>query len=91
MPDETQYINRVVSKETWWEAYTLWPKEGRGHTHKCRTAKEAYREAVDMCERGFNDPPRVEVRIDQVTRESRIIDTPGIIQQAVMESLDTSP
>ena len=89
--DNTNYVNRVVSHETWWEAYTLWPNAGRGHTHKCHTASEAYREAVGMCDRGFNDPPRVEVRIDQVTRESRIIDTPGIIQQAVMESLDTSP
>ena len=88
MPSDVHYVNRVVFKKMWWEAYTLWPKEGRGETHKFHTAQEAYTAAVAMCDRGFNDPPRVEVRIDQVTRESRIIDTPDFIQEAVMERLD---
>lgn len=84
------YVNRVVYKKTWWEAYTLWPNEGRGDTQQFRTSEEAYKAAVGMCDLGFNDPPRVEVRIDKVTRESRKIDKPGAIHETIMEQLDTS-
>ena len=84
----TNYVNRVVFKKTWWEVYAHGPNEGPGSIYKCQTAQEAYKEAVVKCNLGFNDAPRVEVRVDQVTRESRVIDTPGLIQETIMERLD---
>ena len=82
--NKANYVNRVLWKKTWWETYALWPNGGRGDTQRFHSAKEAYKAAAALCDRGFNDPPRVEVRMDQVTRESRIIDTPDLTQETIM-------